>query len=220
MLITNTEWEDNTMKKIITIGREFGSAGHDIGKLIASELGYTFYDKKLVEMAAEKSNLSGEAVKKLDEKATSSLLYSLASGSYSLRGMGGPLYYEMPLNDKLFLAQSDIIKNIAAKENSVIVGRCANYVLDTLEDVELIKVFIYADFEFRLKRVMDALELDEKHAKDKINKTDKQRKIYYNYYSNLEWGKMSNYDICVNSGKFGIEQSAKLIVNAIRSLEK
>lgn len=208
------------MKKIITIGRQFGSAGHDIGELVAEKLGYEFYDKKLVELAAQKSNISDATVEKLDEKATSSLLYSLASGSYSMRGIGGPLYYEMPLNDKLFLAQSDIIKNVAAKENSVIVGRCADYVLKDNEDVMLLNVFIYADKNFRIKRVMDALGLDEKTAKDKVSKTDKQRRTYYNYYSNLDWGKMSNYDLCINSAKFGIEESANMIVNYIRSLDK
>lgn len=208
------------MKKIITIGRQFGSAGHDIGELVAEKLGFEFYDKKLVELAAQKSNISDATVEKLDEKATSSLLYSLASGSYSMRGIGGPLYYEMPLNDKLFLAQSDIIKNVAAKENSVIVGRCADYVLKDNEDVMLLNIFIYADKNFRIKRVMNALELDEKTAKDKVSKTDKQRRTYYNYYSNLDWGKMSNYDLCINSAKFGIEESANMIVNYIRSLGK
>ena len=109
------------MKNVITIGRQYGSAGHAIGALVAEKLGYTFYDKQLVEIAAKNSNISDETVKHIDEKATSSLLYSLASGSYSLRGINGPLYYEMPLNDKLFIAQSDVIKNVAAKENSVIV---------------------------------------------------------------------------------------------------
>lgn len=209
------------MKKIITIGRQFGSAGHDIGELVAQKLGYEFYDKKLVELAAQKSNISDATVEKIDEKATSSLLYSLASGSYSMRGIGGPLYYEMPLNDKLFLAQSDIIKNVAAKENSVIVGRCADYVLkDNNDDIILLNVFIYADRDFRIKRVSEALGIDEKTAKDKVVKTDKQRRTYYNYYSNFDWGKMSNYDLCINSAKFGIEASADMIVNYIRSLNK
>ena len=208
------------MKNIITIGRQYGSAGHAIGALIAEKLGYVFYDKQLVEIAAKNSNISDEAVKHFDEKATSSLLYSLASGSYSLRGMNGPLYYEMPLNDKLFLAQSEIIKDVASKENCVIVGRCADYVLNDVEDINLINVFIYADMDFRVKRVMDTFEITEKQAKDKILKTDKQRKTYYSYYSNRDWGKMSNYDISLSTSTFGIEGSADIIVNHIRSLEK
>lgn len=208
----------NSMKNIITIGRQFGSAGHDIGELIADGLGYDFYDKKLVEIAAKNSNMSSEVLESIDEKATSSLLYSLASGSYSLRGINGPLYYEMPLNDKLFLAQSDIIKNVAAKENSVIVGRCADYVLDEVDGINLINIFIYAPLEFRIKRVMEAFDITEKQAKDKISKADKQRKTYYGYYANRDWGKMSNYDICINSEKMGIKESADMIINYIRSM--
>ncbi len=208
------------MKNVITIGRQYGSAGHAIGALVAEKLGCTFYDKQLVEIAAKNSNISDETVKHIDEKATSSLLYSLASGSYSLRGINGPLYYEMPLNDKLFLAQSDVIKDVATKESCVIVGRCADYVLDDVEGINLINVFIYADMDFRVKRVMDTFEINDKQAKDKIVKTDKQRKTYYSYYSNRDWGKMSNYDICLNTSKLGIEGSANMIVNYIRGLEK
>ena len=203
------------MTKVITIGRQFGSGGHDVGELIAKELGFSFYDKELVEMAAKKSNISAEMVKELDEKATSSLLYSLASGSFSLRGDVGSLYYEMPLNDKLFFAQADVIKSVAKNENCVIVGRCADYVLEE-EDVDLYNVFIYAPLEYRIERVKNALGLTDKKTKDRILKTDKQRKTYYGYYSNREWGKMSNYDICINSQKFGIEKAAKMIVDYIR----
>lgn len=208
------------MTRVITIGRQYGSAGHDIGELIAKELGWEFYDKELVEIAAKKSNLAPEAVKKIDERASSSLLYSLASGSYSLKGSAGPLYYEMPLNDKLFIAQSEVIKGVAAKGDCVIVGRCADYVLEDEPDVELINVFVYAPQEFRTKRVMDALGLNEKKAKERVVKTDKQRKTYYGYYSNRNWGEMSNYDICINSEKIGIEGGAKLIADYLRSTAK
>ncbi len=207
------------MAKVITIGRQFGSAGHDIGKLIADRLGFEFYDKELVEMAAKQSNISNETLKEIDEKATSSLLYSLASGSYSLRGISGPLYYEMPLNDKLFIAQSDIIKSVAQKGDCVIVGRCADYVLDDVEDAQVYNVFVYAPLEYRIKRVMEALKLTEKQAKDRILKTDKQRKTYYNYYSNKDWGEMKNYDVCINTAKFGIENSAKMIIDYIKGLD-
>ena len=208
------------MKKVITIGRQYGSGGHDIGELVAQKLGYTFYDKKLVEIAAKNSNISDEAIESIDEKATSSLLYSLVSGSYSIRGMNGPLYYEMPLNDRLVIAQSDVIKNVAAKENSVIVGRCADYVLEDAKDIELIYIFIYSPMEERIKRISKIFDLTEKQAKDKIQKSDKQRKTYYSYYSNRDWGKMSNYDLCINSAKSGIEKTADMIVEFIRSIDK
>lgn len=208
------------MTRVITIGREYGSAGHDIGELIANALGYTFYDKELVEIAARNSNISPETVKHMDEKATSSLLYSLASGSYSMRGAGGPLYYEMPLNDKLFIAQSDVIKSVAQKGNCVIVGRCADYVLEDVEDVETCNVFVYAPQAYRVKRVMDAFGINERKAKERVQKTDKQRKTYYSYYTNRNWGEMSNYDICINSQKTGIDRGAKIIIDYIRGLEK
>ena len=204
------------MTKVITIGRQYGSAGHDIGEIIARELGYTLYDKELVEMAAKKNNISPEALKHIDEKATSSLLYSLASGSYSVRGMSGPLYYEMPINDKLFLAQSEVIKHVAAEGNCVIIGRCSDYVLEEAEDIELTNVFIYAPIDWRAQRVADTYGLPFKKAKDRVNKTDKQRKTYYSYYANRTWGAIENYDICINSQKMGIDRAAKLIIDYIR----
>ncbi|MGN0183383.1 MAG: AAA family ATPase [Candidatus Ornithomonoglobus sp.] len=207
------------MKKVITIGRQYGSAGHDIGELIAKELGYKFYDKELVEMAAKESNISSEAVKHIDERASSSLLYSLASGSYSVRGIAGPLYYEMPLNDKLFIAQSNVIKKVASEDNCVIVGRCADYVLEEEENIDLLNVFVHAPLDFRIGRVMEAFKIPQKKAKERVVKTDKQRKTYYSYYANRDWGNMQNYDICINSEKLGIERGAKLIIDYIRGLE-
>lgn len=208
------------MTRVITIGRQYGSAGHDIGQMVAEALGYKFYDKELVEMAAKKSNISKEAIDDIDEKATSSFLYSLASGNYSLRGMTGPLYYEMPLNDKLFIAQSQVIKDVASRDNCVIVGRCADYVLDDVQNVDLLNVFIYADQPFRIKRVKEAFNITEKQAKDRVVKTDKQRRIYYSYYSNRDWGSMLNYDMCLNTCSLGIETAANMIINYIKGLDK
>ena len=208
------------MNRVITIGRQYGSAGHDIGEMIANALGYKFYDKNLVEMAAQKTNLSPEAIKHVDEKASSSLLYSLASGSYSLRGTPGPLYYEMPINDKLFITQSEVIKSIAAKDNCVIVGRCADYVLEDEDDVQLLNVFVYGDLNYRINRVIEAFGITQKQAKERVLNTDKQRKTYYNYYSNRDWGVMSNYDICLNTAVLGIENAANIIINYIKGLDK
>lgn len=207
------------MSKVITIGRMYGSAGRDIGEIVAKALGYTFYDKELVELAAEKSNISSDAVRTIDEKATSSLLYSLVTGSYS-RGIAGPLYYEMPLNDRLFITQSDIIRDVAKQGDCVIVGRCADYVLEDEEDVELVNVFIYAPLDWRAQRVQKRFGLSDRKSKEKVAKTDKQRRTYYNYYSNRDWGEMSNYDICINTKTVGIEKAAEMIINYIRSTEK
>lgn len=208
------------MTRVITIGRQYGSAGHDIGQMVAEALGYKFYDKELVEIAAKKSNISKEAVDDIDEKATSSFLYSLASGNYSLRGITGPLYYEMPLNDKLFIAQSQVIKDVAGRDNCVIVGRCADYVLDDAKNVDLLNVFIYADQDFRIRRVKETFNITERQAKDRVIKTDKQRRIYYSYYSNRDWGSMSNYDMCLNTCTLGIKTAANIIINYVKGLDK
>lgn len=204
------------MSLVITIGRQFGSGGRDVGEKIAEYFNIPFYDKELVEMAAQKSNISKEALKEVDEHATNSFLYSLASGNYSMRGINAPIYYEMPINDKLFIAQSEVIKEIAQKGSCVIVGRCADYVLED-ENVDLMNVFIYGSVDYRAKRVMDALNLTQSKARDRVMKTDKQRRTYYDYYTSKDWGVMSNYDVCVNAEKFGIDGAANLLINIVKN---
>lgn len=206
------------MSLIITIGRQFGSGGRDVGEKVADALGIPFYDKELVEMAAQKSNLSKEALKEVDEHATNSFLYSLASGNYSLRGINAPIYYEMPINDKLFIAQAEVIKDIAKQGPCVIVGRCADYVLEEEEGVELLNVFVHGSVDYRSKRVMEAQNLTQAKARDKVMKTDKQRRTYYDYYTSKDWGVMSNYDMCVNAEVFGIDGTANLIISCAKTL--
>lgn len=206
------------MSLIITIGRQFGSGGRDVGEKVADALGIPFYDKELVEMAAQKSNLSKEALKEVDEHATNSFLYSLASGNYSLRGINAPIYYEMPINDKLFIAQAEVIKDIAKQGPCVIVGRCADYVLEEEEGVELLNVFVHGSVDYRSKRVMEAQDLTQAKARDKVMKTDKQRRTYYDYYTSKDWGVMSNYDMCVNAEVFGIDGTANLIISCAKTL--
>ncbi len=204
------------MSLVITIGRQFGSGGRDVGEKVAQYFNIPFYDKELVEIAAQKSNISKEALKEVDERATNSFLYSLASGNYSMRGINAPIYYEMPINDKLFIAQAEVIKELAKKGPCVIVGRCADYVLES-EDVELVNVFIHGSVDYRAKRVMEALDLTQAKARDKVVKTDKQRRTYYDYYTSKDWGVMSNYDICINTEKFGIDGAAEIIINSVKN---
>ena len=158
------------MSLIITIGRQFGSGGRDVGEKVAEYFNIPFYDKELVELAAQKSNISKEALKEVDEHATNSFLYSLASGNYSMRGINAPIYYEMPINDKLFIAQADVIKEVAKRGSCVIVGRCADYVLEN-ENVDVLSVFVYGSVDYRAKRVMSALDITQAKAKDKVLKT-------------------------------------------------
>lgn len=201
-------------KKSIVIGRHFGSGGFNIGKRLAEELGYEFYDKELVELAAKKGNFSEETVKKLDENAKSSFLYSIAMGNYTVGTLGGPVYYDLPINDKLFLTQSDIIKEKAMKSPCVFVGRCADYVLKTVE-MPVLSVFIYADPEYKIERVMEKYNLTSQQAKEKVIKTEKRRRSYYDYYTNSEWGVMKNYDLCLNSAVLGEDKCVEIIKSVI-----
>lgn len=207
------------MSLVITIGRQFGSGGRDVGEKVAEYFNIPFYDKELVEMAAQKSNISKEALKEVDEHATNSFLYSLASGNYSMRGINAPIYYEMPINDKLFIAQAEVIKELAKKGSCVIVGRCADYVLEN-ENVGLLNVFIHGSVDYRAKRVMDALGITQAKARDKVLKTDKQRRTYYDYYTSRDWGVMSNYDLCINAEKFGIDETANMIISYAKTIIK
>lgn len=208
------------MNVAITIGRQLGSGGYKIGKMLADHFDIPFYDKKIVELAAKKGNLNSDAVDKIDEKATGSFLYSLVMGNYSVNSIGGPLYYEMPINDKLFLAQSSVIKEKARESSCVFVGRCADYVLSD-EEFNTINVFLYAGMDYRIKNVMEQYNLTHAKAKEKIIKTEKQRRSYYDYYTTKQWGVMTNYDLCINVEAMGVETTFEIIKSvAQKKMEK
>lgn len=197
---------------VICIGRQYGSGGYEIAKKVAEKLSIPFYDKELVELAAKKGNLHDETVKRIDEKAANSFLYSIVTGNYSIGNVGGPLYYDMPINDKLFLAQSEVIKEVAQEGSCVILGRCADYVLAE-EDVNLISAYVYADMDSRINSIMEKDNLSRSKAKDRIIKTEKQRRAYYDYYTNREWGKMTNYDLCLSSSSLSVDACVDIIVD-------
>ena len=203
------------MSKIITIGRQFGSGGHALGEMLAKELNIPIYDKELVELAAKKSDISLEAVKEIDERATNSLLYSVVMGNWGTSGHNVPLYYEMPLNDKLFIAQAKIIKELADQGDCIVVGRCADYVLEETEH-DVLSVFVYANMEDKIKYSVEHLDVRKEKAKDTIQKKDKQRRTYYDYYTNKKWGDLSSYDLCINLSKLDIEKATEIIINAYR----
>ena len=201
---------------IITIGRQYGSAGLEIGKILAKELGVQIYDKEMLKRAAKESGMCEELFETHDEKPTSSFLYSLIMDTYSL-GYASSGYADMPLNHKVFLAQFDTIKKIANEGPCVLVGRCADYALEERKDV--INFFIYADMEQRIRRIARKYDLSDAKAKDMIQKTDKKRASYYNYYTNKEWGDAKGYDLCLNSGKLGVEGTVKAIMEYIKIRE-
>ena len=203
-------------KIIVTIARQFGSGGREIGERIAKALGVPLIDKELIKDAASKSELSEEIIKSADESATNSLLYTLAMGSNML-GTTINFGYKMPINDKLFILQSEAIKNYAAEGSCVIIGRCADYVLR--EEPNLFRIFIYGDLDHRQARVKERHpELKESKIIDVISKTDKRRSSYYNFYTGNKWGKYDNYDMAINSSTFGVEETAKIITAAVEKL--
>ena len=196
--------------KIYTIGREFGSGGREVGEKLAAKLGIKLYDKELLQQAAKVSGFCEEIFENHDEKPTNSFLYSLVMDTYSVSGYSAAPFLDMPLNHKVFLAQFETIKKIAEKESCVIVGRCADYALS--DNPDCINVFIHADLDVRIKNVSRNLNITENKARDIINKTDKQRASYYNYYTSKKWGDSKSYNLSLDAGKLGIDNCVEMIL--------
>ncbi len=198
---------------IITIARQYGSGGREIGEKVAEILGIKTYDKELIRMASADTDIHEKALEKADEKAANSLLYTLAMGS-NIFGANHLGSYNLPINDKLFILQSDAIREIAEKESAVIIGRCADYVLRKHE--ARLSVFVYADIEKRKERVLERHpELKPSEVIDVINKTDKRRSSYYNFYTGSKWGKYDNYHLALDSGKLGVQACAEIIADCV-----
>ena len=193
---------------IITISRQYGSGGRLIGQKLAERLGIPFYDKELITLAAEESGFAEHLFEKNDRNITNSLLYSLSMYGNTM-GL-----YDMPLNDKLFIAQSKTIQSVAEKGPCVIVGRCADYVLRNMPNV--LNVFIHSDMESKIRRVVEDYGVESDNVVELINKTDKRRANYYNYYTGHIWGEMRRYDLTINSSVTGIEGAVDLIETLVR----
>ncbi len=202
---------------IITIGREFGSAGREIGYKVAHDFGIKLYDKEMLGRAAKESGICEELFEAHDEKPTNSFLYSLVMDTYSL-GYSGGNYTDMPINHKVFLAQFDAIKKIADEGPCILVGRCADYALEEYDNV--LSVFIHAKMEARIRRIARIYDLTDAKAKDLIQKTDKRRSSYYNYYTNKRWSDAESYDVCLDSSVLGIEGTAEAIKQLVALKEK
>lgn len=189
-------------KTIYTIGRQFGSGGRQVGKALSEKLGIPYYDKELLAMAAKDSGFSEELFHNADEKPASSLLYSLVMGSYPMSS-GTLGFNEMPLNDQLFLIQSNTIRKVAKKGSCIIIGRCADYILRGNPD--LISVFVHAPLEARVKRAIECYEIPADRAEDVCLKNDKSRANFYNYYSDQKWGMCRTYSLSLDSSLLGID---------------
>ncbi len=202
-------------KIILTIARQFGSGGHEVAKRVSELLGIGFYDRELIGIAAKESGLSENLFDGLDEKPTTSLLYSLVMGLQSGTGIYSR-YGDATNADNIFRIQSQVIRSIAEKESCVMVGRCADYILR--DQPRLVNVFVHADIDFRTKRIMEKYEMKEKNALDYITKTDKRRSSFYNFYTNKIWGSVDNYDLSIATDRIGIDNAAQMIVNYIESI--
>lgn len=198
-------------KHIITIGRQFGSGGRELGKALSDALNIKYYDKELISIAAKKSGYNPEIFENVDERATNSLLYSLSMGIYNI-GNGYAPMRDMPVNDQLYLLQHKIIRELAA-EPCVIVGRCADYILKNQKN--LLRVFVYANIEDRVNNAVRIHNVPENKAESVIKKTDKTRANYYNFYTNQKWGAVENYDICINSSSIARDEAVKIISNIV-----
>lgn len=192
-------------KTVVTISRMYGSGGREVGKQLAGALGLTYYDKELIARAAQESGLDEELVEKAGESTASPLsyLFSYASGTSSVSED------TLPLSDRVYIAQSRIIKQIAREGGCVIVGRCSDYVLEG--EVRAINVLIRADWDARVSRVMTRNQLDQAAAVERIKKTDKRRASYYQHYTGRKWADANNYNIAISTTTIGIGGTVELL---------
>lgn len=198
---------------VITIERQYGSGGRDVGHALAELLGCKCYDQDLIYMAAKRSGISEEALMEADEQASNSLLYTLAMGASMIFTNTTPM--SVPINDALFIAQSEIIRELSEKENCIIVGRCADYILS--EHPKKVTVFVQRDMDDRVTRIMERAGINEAAAKERITKKDKKRANYYSYYTGGKWGKPENYDLVVSTSNVGIDGAAKIIYEYVKA---
>lgn len=194
---------------VVTISREYGSGGREIGEKLAQALGFSFYDKDLLKLIAEKSGIKEEILKKADEEAANPLFAPYYP----------PHIDPGSLNDRVFKMQAELIKEKAATENCIIVGRCGNYILDDMENA--VHVFIYADQEERIDRIMARHNLEDREMAEKlVKKTDKHRRGYYQFYTELRWGRAEGYDIMIDSGLLGIDGTVAVLKTIVEEKMK
>ena len=202
---------------LITIARQVGSGGREVGELVAKNLGIDYHDKSLINMAAEKSGLSPEVLHNTDEKATPSFLYSIAMGGMGMVPFTHGMPYDTPINDRLFVLQSGIIEELAKSHSCVFIGRCADFVLRDFDNV--LRVFVYADIEKRAETIAKRNDISISEAKNLATKLDKKRSNYYGYYTSKKWGRSENYDLMIDTTKIGVSGAAKIIEEYVKLMD-
>jgi cytidylate kinase len=196
---------------VFSIGRQFGSGGGEIGRMLANELSIPYYDKELLAIAAQESGLCPEVFEKADERESDGLSYAFSLG-FSPLGMYIP-YDDILSNEKLFLLQSKTIQNLAAKESCVIIGRCSDYILR--DNPNCLSFFIHNTLDNRIKHVTKRENVNETRAKELIAKADKSRAAYYNYYTNKLWGVASSYNFSIDVSILGTDGTVALLKDLI-----
>lgn len=200
---------------VICIGRQFGSGGQEIGEGLSKKLGIPLFDKEILKKAAADSGIVEEMFEKADEMPTNSFLYTLSMGGHG-HAMSFPGYGDYLTNDKLFLFQSNTIREMAEKESCIFIGRCADYILR--ERADMLSVFIHAPLAHRVEYLQRKRSMSVDEARALIKKSDRQRANYYNFYADGDWGAADNYDIAINSGKLGIERAVEVLAGICGSL--
>lgn len=195
--------------RIITINRMYGSNGRKLGKALAKELGIHYYDRELLQIASEKEGIPYEELLKVDEKRASQWRYPLEDPIQM-----APQYRFYPMNDVLFQSECEIIRSIAEKEDCIIIGRCANTILKE----NCSSVFIHAPFESRVRTVAGRLDISEKDAAGLVKKLDKERRSYYEYFTDRKWLDMQGYDLCIDSSRFSEQQILSMLKEVYKNM--
>ena len=189
---------------VITVGRQYGTGGRLIAQKAAAAQGIPFFDRSIINMAAEETGLSADFIRRTEQQKTSSFLYNLYMSTQSL-----------PVNDQVFIAQSEVIRRVAAEGPCIIVGRCADYVLRNQSDVDALNLFIHAPMEERIRRVREEYKVQAPDLRLYILKQDKNRAAYYEHFTDGQWGKAQNYHLAVSSG-LGLETIVRLLTDLMR----
>lgn len=201
-------------KLIVTIGRQYGSGGSEVGKRLAGRLGIQCYDKEILRMDSRESGLKESYFHMADERAGNKLLYKIISSL--IPEQGAPSFgSDLVSADNLFRFQSEVIRKLAAAESCVIIGRCADYVLEDWEG--LVRIFLYADMDARVARIREKKYYPEGEEQKNIRRIDKERRDYHRYYTGRSWEDVGNYDLMINTAKLGMEGTVDMILDYLKA---
>lgn len=205
------------MNRIITIGREFGSGGRELGKRLADHLGIAYYDKEIIEEISKRTNLSEQYVHQIIEQKPGYYHHPITIGR-TLHASGTD--YLVKQHTAVYAEQANVLREMAEKSDCVIVGRCADYILKELDPL---RIFVYADMPCKIKRCREKAEVEEHMSdhelKKMIQRVDKNRAHYYHYYTGKKWGRHSNYDLCINTSALPVKEFAEALAGMIRGME-